>query len=331
MTRPRSVGAFVRARRAAWERLDALARRVTAGPMPLAEVEELDRLYRRAAGDLAHARSAFPGSEAEGYLAQVTARAYGALYRPPRPGPRALWRLVAVEAPATFRRHAGALGLAAAFLAAGLAGGALAVWADPATATVLVPERVRDSVAAGRLWTDELVSAAPGLTGSLIAHNNVTVAALAFALGLTAGLGTAWILLANGLLLGAVMAHVAQHGMLGGLLGFTAAHGPTELSAILVAAQGGFILAGALVDPGEWTRSAALAARGREAARLLLVVVPALALVALVEGTVSPGARFPVALKAALGLALAAALWAWLVMSRGPSTSGPQGGPYARG
>jgi uncharacterized membrane protein SpoIIM required for sporulation len=323
VSRPRSVGAFVRARRAAWERLDDLARRATAQRLPLAAVEELDRLYRRTAGDLAHARSAFPGSDAEGYLAQVTARAYGALYRPPRPGPRALWRLVAVETPATFRRHLGALGLAAAFLVAGLAGGALAVWADPATAQVLVPEPVRDAVAAGRLWTDDLLSAAPGLSGSLIAHNNVMVAALAFGLGLSAGLGTAWILLANGLVLGAVLAHVAQHGMLAGLLGFVAAHGPAELSALVLAAQGGFVLAGALVDPGEWPRGVALAARGREAVRLLFVVVPTLALVAVVEGTVSPGTRFPVAAKAALGLALAAALWGWLALSRGDATSGP--------
>jgi uncharacterized membrane protein SpoIIM required for sporulation len=306
------VGAFVRARRGAWERLDALAGRAVAGRLPLAEVEEIDRLYRRAAGDLALARSAFPGSDAEGYLAQVTARAYRALYRPARPGPRAALRFLAVEAPETFRRHLGAFGLAAAFLAAGLVGGALAVLADPGTAALLVPEPVRDAVAAHRLWTDELLSAAPGLSGSLIAHNNVTVAALAFGLGLTGGIGTAWILLANGVLLGAVLAHTAQHGLLGGLLGFVAAHGPAELSALLLAAQAGFVLAGALVDPGEWPRRLALAARGREAVRLVALVVPVLLLVALLESAVSPGARFPSAAKAALGFALAAGIFAFL-------------------
>jgi len=76
-----NIGAFVRKRRASWERLHALAGRVDAGTLSLPEVEELDRLYRRTAGDLAHARAAFPGSDAEGYLSQVTARAYAALYR----------------------------------------------------------------------------------------------------------------------------------------------------------------------------------------------------------------------------------------------------------
>jgi len=51
--------------------------------------------------------------------------------------------------------------------------------------------------------------------------------------------------------------------------------------------------------------------------------VPALALVALVEGTVSPGTRFPVPMKAALGFALAGALWGWLFLATAPSEASP--------
>ncbi len=319
--RPRSVGAFVRERRAAWERLEALAARAATGRLPLAEVEELDRLYRRAAGDLAWARAAFRGSDAEGHLAQVIARAYGALYRPRRRGARLLLRMLVDEAPRTCRRRLPALGLAGACLAAGLAGGALAVALEPGAAALLVPESVRDAVAARRMWTEGLLAAAPGVTGSRIAHNNVAVAALAFALGLTGGIGTAALVFANGLLLGAVVAHVAQAGMAGPLLGFLAAHGPVELSALLLAAQAGFVLAAGLVDPGEWPRSAALAARGREGARLMAVVVPVLALAALVEGTISPSGAFPPWAKAALGCALAAGVWTFL--ARAPA--GPAG------
>jgi uncharacterized membrane protein SpoIIM required for sporulation len=169
------------------------------------------------------------------------------------------------------------------------------------------------------MWTEGLLHAAPGITGSRIAHNNVAVAALAFALGLTGGIGTAALVLANGLLLGAVLAHVAQNGMAAPLLAFVAAHGPAELSALLLAAQAGFVLAAGLVDPGEWPRSAALAARGREAARLMAVAVPVLALAALVEGTISPGDVFPAWAKAALGLGLAAAVWLFLGLAARPA------------
>ena len=146
--RTRNVAAFVRARRAGWERLEALAARAESGRLPLAEVEELDRLYRRAAGDLAFARAAFPGSDAEGYLAQVTARAYGALYRPRGAGPPARPAGSSARGPGgvppaparrspSRRRSSSARRRRRARGRARARGGRL-----------LVPERVRDAVAA---------------------------------------------------------------------------------------------------------------------------------------------------------------------------------------
>jgi uncharacterized membrane protein SpoIIM required for sporulation len=319
------VGAFVRAGRASWERLAELVARVDRGTLSLAEVEELDRLARRAAGDLAHARAAFPGSDAEGYLAQVHARAHAALARRRRPGLRAAARLYREEVPAAFARHRRALALSAALLGAGLAGGALAVAVDPAAAASLVPAEVRSAVAARRMWTEGLLSVAPGFSGSAIAHNNLAVVALVFSLGLGFGVGTAALLFANGLLLGAVGAHAAQAGMARPLLGFLAAHAPLELSALLLAGQAGFAVAGALLDPGERPRAAALAERGRSAARLLAVVVPALVLAAAVESTVSPAPGLPVEARAAVGLALAGGLW--LYLARPPRAATRAGAP----
>jgi uncharacterized membrane protein SpoIIM required for sporulation len=311
----RSVAAFVRARRPAWERLDALASRASRGPLPLAEVEELDRLYRRAAADLALARSRFGGSDAEGHLSELVAATYRALYRPRGRG-AALVRLVRREIPEVARRRLRELALSAALLAGGLAAGAAVVALDPRAAELLVPAPVRESVAAGRMWTGHLLSAAPGIAGASLLHNNLSAAALAFGLGLTAGVGTALVLLLNGLLVGAVLAHVAAHGMAGELLGFVAAHGPLELSALVLAGQAGFVLAAALVDPGEAPRRDALQTAGREASRLLAVVVPALTLAALLEAAVSPRAAIPPLARAALGVGLAAALWIWLVAGR---------------
>jgi len=312
---PRSVAAFVRARRPAWERLGALAARAGGGRLPLAEVEELDRLYRRAAADLALARSRFAGSDAEGYLSELVATTYRALYRPRARG-AAFARLVRSEIPAAAGRRLRELALAALLFAAGLAGGAAAVALDPGAADLLVPARVRAAVAAGRMWTGELLTAAPGVAGAALLHNNVSAAALAFGLGLTAGLGTALVLLLNGLLLGAVLAYVAANGMAGDLLGFVAAHGPLELSAFVVAGQAGLALAAALVDPGEAPRREALQRAGRDAGRLLAAVVPALTVAALLEATISPRATVPPLARGALGIGLAAALWAWLLGGR---------------
>lgn len=322
--RTRNVGAFVRARRAGWERLEGLAARAESGRLPLPEVRELDRLYRRAAGDLAFARGAFPGSDAEVHLAQVTARAYGALYRPRGGGLARAWKVLRVDAPAAVRVNPRALGLAATLFLGAAAAGALAVVVDPGAAELLVPEPVRDAIAARRMWTEHLLQVAPGVSGSAIAHNNVTVASLAFALGITAGIGTAVLLVVNGLLLGAVLAHAAQGGMAGPLLGFVAAHGPAELSALVLAGQAGFILAAAVIDPGEWPRGVAITRAGRAAAPVMAVVVPVLAVVALLESTVSPTQSISAWGKGGVGLALAVPLWSFLLTQSRSRGSGPR-------
>jgi uncharacterized membrane protein SpoIIM required for sporulation len=310
--RRRGVAGFVRARRSGWERLDLLLAQVDRGRLTVAEVEELDRLYRRTVGDLALARTAFPGTDAEGYLAQLAARAFATLHRGRRGRWGAVARVLRSEGPAQVVEHRGALALAAAFLVAGLALGALSTALDPGGWSWLVPAAVRESLAAGRLWTDDLLTAAPGLAGGAIARNNLSVAALCFGLGLTGGAGTALLLLGNGAVLGAVLVAAWRAGLGPGLLGFVAAHGPVELSALVLAGQAGFVLASGLVSPGEWPRRESLARRGREAARILVLVGPLLLLVAAVEATVSPAGRFPTVARGALGLGLAAATWAYL-------------------
>lgn len=102
----------------------------------------------------------------------------------------------------------------------------------------------------------------------------------------------------------------------GPFLAFVSAHGPAELLALLLAAQAGFLLAGALLLPGEAPRGPLLAARGREGSRLLAAAVPLLILVGIVEASISPGAAFPPWARAVLGAALAAAVLAWLWRGR---------------
>ncbi len=311
-SRPRSVAGFVRARRAGWERLGALVEQVGAGRLTVAEVEELDRQYRRVLGDLSLARTSFPGTDAEGYLAQLAARSFAALYRRRRGGWDRAVALLRSEGPAEVVGHRGALALAAGLMLGGLLLGALATALDPEGFAWLVPAGVREALAARRLWTDDLLTAAPGLAGGAIARNNLSVAALCFALGLTGGVGTALLLIGNGALLGAVLVAAWRAGLGPGLAGFVAAHGPVELSALVLAGQAGFVLAAGLVTPGEWPRREALARRGREAARILALVAPLLLLVAAVEATVSPAGRFPLPARVGLGLGLAVAAWTYL-------------------
>jgi uncharacterized membrane protein SpoIIM required for sporulation len=167
---------------------------------------------------------------------------------------------------------------------------------------------------AGELWTDVLTtSIAPGASSTAIATNNIVVAVMGWAGGAAAGLGTVWVTTVNGLMLGVVIALTTHFGLAPRLLEFVAAHGPLEISLILVTAAAGLAMGHALLAPDDRPRRVALAAAGRDALVILVGCLPWFVLLGFVEGFVSPDRAVAAEAKAALGLALEALflLLAW--------------------
>ena len=144
----------------------------------------------------------------------------------------------------------------------------------------------------------------PAYSSSGIATNNLSVALTAWSGGLLAGIVPLYVVLLNGLMLGATVGVTLHYSMAGELLGFIAAHGPLELTLILVAAAAGLGLGRALVAAGDHPRSVALREAGRDSLAVLLGCLPWFVVLALVEVFVSPSPELPVAVKLILGLAL---------------------------
>src|SRR5262249_2319114 len=94
--------------------------------------------------------------------------------------------------------------------------------------------------------------------------NNVTVSLTAFALGGTRGLGTAWLMCFNGVLLGAPAAGFVEARQ--GLAFATGVlpHGVLEVPAALIGGAAGFVLAEAMWRARPWSRRAELGRAGVE-------------------------------------------------------------------
>jgi uncharacterized membrane protein SpoIIM required for sporulation len=304
---------FVARRRPDWDALQSLLERQKSGQLALDDLRRLDLLYRTTAADLAHAQAHYPGSDAHRFLNQLCATAYGAIYQPPRDRWGAARRFYAEGFPRALREAGWHVGASGALFALGLVAGALVVLLDPLGAELLVPAALRDYVARGELWTKDFFSVTPpGVAATGIATNNLSVTIAAFGLGLTAGVGTVFILLNNGLHLGAVAALCAREGMGPALLDFVGAHGPVELSIIVIAGGAGLLLGHALVDPGELPRAQALRNKGLLAVKLVVGCAPFLFAIGIVEGYVSP-APLGLGFKLALGAALVAVFWGYLL------------------
>jgi uncharacterized membrane protein SpoIIM required for sporulation len=163
-----------------------------------------------------------------------------------------------------------------------------------------------------RMWTDSVVTIKP-LASSAIMTNNLTVAFTAFAMGITAGLGTIWMMIVNGLLIGVIGAATWRAGMALQLWSFVAPHGVLELPAIFIAGGAGLEIARGLLFPGLLSRRDSLARAGGRATQLLLGTIPLLVIAGVIEGFFSPSGA-PVAMKFVLATVLFLALLSYLFL-----------------
>jgi len=123
---------------------------------------------------------------------------------------------------------------------------------------------------------------------SFIMANNIKVSFMAFAFGALYGIGTIWILLSNGLMLGSIAAVFARKGLLFDFMTTVMVHGTFELFAIMVAGAAGLRLGQALFRPGEMKRSSALYLFGKEAFEICCVMIPVFIVAGTLEGFVTP-------------------------------------------
>src|SRR2546428_790093 len=308
---------FVTRKRDSWEAfrtLAARAERIGLKQLGAAEILGFAARYREVAADLARARTYGVDPRVLEYLERVVSAGHNAGYRRHIGHRVHMGRLMLRELPA-------AVVAARAYVVT-----ALLVFAVPAmTGYVLIRER---PAIAEQVLTDEMLARAragvehraqgigyaqaPSMylpfIASRIITNNVQVAFLGFAFGITAGIGTLLLLVFNGLYFGAVLGLFADYGLARWLLTVVAGHGVLELTAIFIAGGAGLLVARALLAPGDLTRRDALVLAGRPAARLVGAAVLLLCLAGTIEGLLSasdaaPAYKFAVSAASAVLLA----------------------------
>jgi uncharacterized membrane protein SpoIIM required for sporulation len=310
---------FLETRYEVWQRLDALI--IKAGKRGLrgltgSELHELTRLYPAVAVDVARARMYEVDRATQQRINTLAIAAHGLLYR--RQAVRtfpAVGRFFRQDYPRLFRRLWPYMTLATLIFVVGSLAAYTATRLVPANAYLFVPRGL--DMSNDRTVTSEDISErfrqmpnAPMAAG--IMTNNITVAFYAFALGITAGVGTCYILLINALMLGAFAAHFANHGLSYPLWSFLAPHGVLEIFAILLAATAGLRLGLSLALPGPMTRSAALRRGAVEAVALVLGTIPMFILAGFIEGFITP-LYVSGMVKIALGVMAAAAVILYLL------------------
>ena len=308
---------FVRERTPTWTELERLVEGAGNSPARLgsAGVLRLGSCYRAVAADLAFARRRFPSDPIVGRLERLTQRGRHAVYNTSGSRNtvlafvrRGYWRRV--------RERPALLVIAVVCLALPTLLSGYWAWRDPGAASGLAPSAYQ-SVTQPRPDGQDLgvsVDEQSDLAARIFT-NNIQVSFLAFAGGILLGLGTLYLLIQNGIMLGAVAGLAIGAGNGRPFFELVVAHGVLELSCIVVAGAAGLRLASAIVDPGTRPRMDALRTEARAAVEIVLGTAVWLVVAGLVEGFLTPAGK-GLAVVLVVGLGLGALFWG-LILWRG--------------
>ncbi len=296
-----------------WNRLEQLLDQGGNGKLDSlsrAELRELGLLYRQTAADLAAIREDASSVNFARYLNQLLARAHNTIYSGRKSSPYAILGFFRNTYPRIFRQNFSYCVTAFGLFVLGAVAGLVMTLQDPDFQLKVLGPQMVETIQKREMWTHSIVSIKP-MAASGIMTNNMSVGFMAFAMGITGGLGTIYMMLMNGLLIGVIGTACALAGMSLKLWSFVAPHGVLELPAIFIAGGAGLKLAHGLLFPGTLPRRDSLSRAGSEAVKLLLGTIPMLVVAGVIEAFVSP-TNLAIPLKFAMAAALFAILVAYL-------------------
>ncbi len=285
-----------------WKELDALLQKLSARPMSRAstsDVLRLGELYRAACTDLMLAEAHDLPRDTVAYLHGLVGRAHNAVYR--GTGFRfSDWGVALFgEVPRQLRSDPAFRIAALTFWGAFLICALLAA-GQPDFARTVLGEAYVDQMDDMHSRADMSQRDDTTMAGFYINHNT-SIGLQCFAWGLTFGIGSLYVLLSNGMLLGTVFGHMATTPHAAKFFTFVTAHGPFELTAVVLSGTAGLRMGWGLIDTKGQSRLDSLKREATKALPILGASVVLFFLAAFLEGFVSASA-IPYPGKAAIAL-----------------------------
>lgn len=257
------------------------------------EVLDPDRarfIYDELSDDLSFARTFFDGGRSEHYLNEMLAKTHYRIYRNRKESRSRILHFWARELPEALAASRKELGLS--FLIFGLASllGLFSQLYQPSFADIILGEAYVDETIAniedGESMAIYKRGAAPDAFMG-ITFNNVRVALTTFVLGVLFSVGTGFILLQNGIMLGTFFTFFHQHGESFEAMTTVWLHGTLEIASIVVAGCAGLVVGNSFLYPGSYPRKTSFLKGAKRGMKLVVGTVPFFIVAGFIEGFVT--------------------------------------------
>jgi uncharacterized membrane protein SpoIIM required for sporulation len=295
---------FIEQNKDKWKRFEKLYREKNTNP------DELGKLFIEITEDLSYARTYYPKRSVRVYLNYLAQKVFTGLYKLQKQSFRQFFRFWTISLPLElYRARKHILYSFLIFVIAALAG-VFSTADDLSFANLILGdyyiEKTNEYIENGNpMAVYQQQSELPMFLQ--IFFNNIQIAFITFALGILLGIGTVFILVYNGIIIGTFQSYFYFKGLQTGLatakaLLFTSfsviwLHGAFEICSIIIAGAAGLTLGSGLMFPDTWSRIHSLQIAAKRGIKIMLGLFPFILFAAIIESWVSRYSDMPVALK----------------------------------
>ena len=308
-----NVKQFVKQHREDWKRLEELVtvlqkKRNASGDA----IRRFNKLYQKAAQNLSYSQTYYPKEDVTQYLNGLVSQSHNLLYNDQLSSGKQVRRFLSTTFIGLLLEQWNAVVIAMGLFFLGAARAFIAVIGHPLAAYSILPDSMAHTVDPSSTGEIDGNVDSPTMSGAIMT-NNIQVSFLAFAGGITFGLLTTYVLIYNGILLGALAAVFTNAGHTYEFWAYILPHGMIELTAIFIAGGAGLLMGYKLFVPGTLSRGYHLKVQAKRSVQLVLGTIPLFVIAGLIEGFITPAAiplsvKYGVALVTVLGLILYVAI-----------------------
>lgn len=272
---------FIEQNREKWADFEEMLRQNHRDP------EKLNDLFIQITDDLSYARTFYPNRSVRMFLNSLAQRVFHNVYRGKRFPAARFRRFWTDELPLLMWESRQALFLAFAIFAIAFLIGVVSSRINPDFARIILGDSYVEMTLRNIEHGDPMAvykESQPFGMSVGIAANNLFVALRTAIFGVLASIGTVFMLLYNGVMVGAFQYFFVEKGLFWESFLTIWIHGTLEISAIIIAGAAGLVAGSGLLFPGTYTRGQAFQLSMRRGLKIFIGLIPMFILAAFFEG-----------------------------------------------
>jgi uncharacterized membrane protein SpoIIM required for sporulation len=262
--------------------------------------DKLADLFIELTDDLSYSRTFYPDSKTTMYLNSLTAKVHQSIYKSKKEKKERFLQFWKYEVPLLFYKHRMKIFISFSIFFLAMMIGIISSAGDSGFVRLIMGDSYVNMTMENIDKGDPLAvyKQMNGVDMFLgITFNNIRVSFYAFMLGMIVSFGTAWILISNGIMLGAFQYFFHAHDLLFESILVIWIHGTLEISSIIIAGAAGLVLGNSILFPGTFSRIQSFRIAAKEGLKMVVSLIPIFIIAGFLESFVTRHTSMPMFLS----------------------------------